>query len=183
MKCLWWDRKKVAIFRSFTQFYTALAHILHFQTVVPFRCIKWSISHAFYLGRFFAYIRDGRKTTQHDLQNPYTQCRNPGSSRGPLDLQSNALPTELIRPGTESIARGNSGVQKDWKEEIARRSVNCFAVGPKKGSSFPQFHSVLCRHLSLPSFARCSAILLCLVINKSRFILGINRFIPGTPST
>ena len=24
-------------------------------------------------------------------------CRNPGSNRGPLDLQSNALPTELFR--------------------------------------------------------------------------------------
>lgn len=26
-------------------------------------------------------------------------CRNPGSNQGPLDLQSNALPTELFRPG------------------------------------------------------------------------------------
>ena len=25
------------------------------------------------------------------------QCRDPGSNRGPLDLQSNALPTELSR--------------------------------------------------------------------------------------
>ena len=25
-------------------------------------------------------------------------CRNPGLNRGPLDLQSNALPTELFRP-------------------------------------------------------------------------------------
>lgn len=25
-------------------------------------------------------------------------CRNPGSNQGPLDLQSNALPTELFRP-------------------------------------------------------------------------------------
>ncbi len=25
-------------------------------------------------------------------------CRDPGSNRGPLDLQSNALPTELSRP-------------------------------------------------------------------------------------
>ena len=33
------------------------------------------------------------------------KCRDPGSNRGPLDLQSNALPTELSRPvsnvGTE----------------------------------------------------------------------------------
>ena len=26
-----------------------------------------------------------------------TKCRDPGSNRGPLDLQSNALPTELSR--------------------------------------------------------------------------------------
>ena len=25
------------------------------------------------------------------------ECRDPGSNRGPLDLQSNALPTELSR--------------------------------------------------------------------------------------
>ena len=25
------------------------------------------------------------------------KCRNPGSNQGPLDLQSNALPTELFR--------------------------------------------------------------------------------------
>ena len=27
-----------------------------------------------------------------------TKCRDPGSNRGPLDLQSNALPTALSRP-------------------------------------------------------------------------------------
>jgi hypothetical protein len=31
-----------------------------------------------------------------DLQ----KCRDPGSNRGPLDLQSNALPTELSRLDT-----------------------------------------------------------------------------------
>ena len=30
--------------------------------------------------------------------NSSTKCRDPGSNRGPLDLQSNALPTELSRP-------------------------------------------------------------------------------------
>ena len=29
---------------------------------------------------------------------PEKKCRDPGSNRGPLDLQSNALPTELSRP-------------------------------------------------------------------------------------
>ena len=28
----------------------------------------------------------------------FRQCRNPGLNQGPLDLQSNALPTELFRP-------------------------------------------------------------------------------------
>jgi hypothetical protein len=28
----------------------------------------------------------------------FKNCRDPGSNRGPLDLQSNALPTELSRP-------------------------------------------------------------------------------------
>ena len=28
----------------------------------------------------------------------FQQCRNPGLNQGPLDLQSNALPTELFRP-------------------------------------------------------------------------------------
>ena len=31
----------------------------------------------------------------------YSKCRDPGSNRGPLDLQSNALPTELSRLDTE----------------------------------------------------------------------------------
>ena len=30
------------------------------------------------------------------------KCRDPGSNRGPLDLQSNALPTELSRPAVFS---------------------------------------------------------------------------------
>ena len=32
------------------------------------------------------------------------QCRDPGSNRGPLDLQSNALPTELSRPDENELA-------------------------------------------------------------------------------
>ena len=31
------------------------------------------------------------------------QCRDPGSNRGPLDLQSNALPTELSRHMTSTV--------------------------------------------------------------------------------
>ena len=32
-------------------------------------------------------------------------CRNPGLNQGPLDLQSNALPTELFRPHTFLFGR------------------------------------------------------------------------------
>ena len=35
------------------------------------------------------------------------RCRNPGSNQGPLDLQSNALPTELFRLLTNLIALFN----------------------------------------------------------------------------
>ena len=31
-------------------------------------------------------------------------CPDPGSNQGPLDLQSNALPTELSRPAIDKIA-------------------------------------------------------------------------------
>ena len=34
-------------------------------------------------------------------------CRNPGLNQGPLDLQSNALPTELFRP-TKAIGGGTN---------------------------------------------------------------------------
>ena len=31
-----------------------------------------------------------------------SSCRNPGLNQGPLDLQSNALPTELFRPAIDA---------------------------------------------------------------------------------
>ncbi len=37
------------------------------------------------------------KTGNHCLLEKMKRCRDPGSNRGPLDLQSNALPTELSR--------------------------------------------------------------------------------------
>ena len=36
--------------------------------------------------------------TDHYDTKEKKNCRNPGSNQGPLDLQSNALPTELFRP-------------------------------------------------------------------------------------
>ena len=35
--------------------------------------------------------------TQVPKEKKIKRCRNPGSNQGPLDLQSNALPTELFR--------------------------------------------------------------------------------------
>ena len=45
---------------------------------------------------------DSRHGSLYFLNNKYSfyvknDCRNPGSNQGPLDLQSNALPTELFR--------------------------------------------------------------------------------------
>ena len=50
-------------------------------------------------------------------------CRNPGLNRGPLDLQSNALPTELFRPTRKerviSIFITNSDQGLPWYELLA----------------------------------------------------------------
>ena len=51
--------------------------------------------------------------TQADANKNNQNCREPGSNRGPLDLQSNALPTELSRLGKDyttkvSMCRGSS---------------------------------------------------------------------------
>ena len=35
----------------------------------------------------------------------FRSCRNPGLNRGPLDLQSNALPTELFRLTIDDLKR------------------------------------------------------------------------------
>ena len=40
------------------------------------------------------------------------KCRNPGLNQGPLDLQSNALPTELFR-----LAHKQTEAMKRWSRE------------------------------------------------------------------
>ena len=40
-----------------------------------------------------------------DCRPPRRRCRNPGLNQGPLDLQSNALPTELFRPTIYLVLR------------------------------------------------------------------------------
>ncbi|GFX03277.1 hypothetical protein TNCV_3555051 [Trichonephila clavipes] len=49
--------------------------------------------------------------TDHYTTEDKNACRNPGSNQGPLDLQSNALPTELFRHG-----RGR--IDKDFHEKM-----------------------------------------------------------------
>ena len=41
--------------------------------------------------------RQQKKKGKNLGKPPDVRCRNPGSNQGPLDLQSNALPTELFR--------------------------------------------------------------------------------------
>ena len=43
------------------------------------------------------------------------KCRDPGSNRGPLDLQSNALPTELSRQDDRKSEKRSSDSQCDLK--------------------------------------------------------------------
>ena len=40
-------------------------------------------------------------------------CRNPGLNRGPLDLQSNALPTELFRPTKKHAVMSTLDINED----------------------------------------------------------------------
>ena len=48
------------------------------------------------------------KKVKYEYQPPSLgQCRNPGLNQGPLDLQSNALPTELFRP--TNVAKRSDG--------------------------------------------------------------------------
>ena len=62
------------------------------------------------------------------------KCRDPGSNRGPLDLQSNALPTELSRPDENELAfpfsaGGDEVLSLGKKKKVAsagnRTRINC----------------------------------------------------------
>ena len=57
------------------------------------------------------------------------KCRDPGSNRGPLDLQSNALPTELSRPlcidrGQEEPIQKRHGFEARRKRMRSHRDLN-----------------------------------------------------------
>jgi hypothetical protein len=56
-------------------------------------------------------------------------CRDPGSNRGPLDLQSNALPTELSRLDMRKKSESRSlvlviPVIRSNREEISSKETN-----------------------------------------------------------
>ena len=48
------------------------------------------------------WVKDGEKK---EKEKEAQVCRNPGLNQGPLDLQSNALPTELFRPDFDAYQR------------------------------------------------------------------------------
>ena len=52
---------------------------------------------------------------------PDVRCRNPGSNQGPLDLQSNALPTELFRlPITKAEITSRRDGERERERERER---------------------------------------------------------------
>ena len=69
-------------------------------------------------------------------------CRNPGLNQGPLDLQSNALPTELFRPTTHTWPSAHSRpfrpatASSVCAEPVAGRAI-CRQVEVQRISSTP----------------------------------------------
>merc|ERR1711954_306702 len=54
----------------------------------------------------------------HYRKKGSTKCRDPGSNRGPLDLQSNALPTELSRLASSANTYNVTGKRCSGSTEI-----------------------------------------------------------------
>ena len=72
----------------------------------------------------------GGKSTSHQDQ---CACRNPGSDQGPLDLQSNALPTELFRH-CENGTTPQPGTDKDIAMYVSTFSWSNFQQGLSSSS-------------------------------------------------
>ncbi|KAG7332050.1 hypothetical protein KOW79_003884 [Hemibagrus wyckioides] len=73
-------------------------------------------------------------------------CRNPGSNQGPLDLQSNASPTELFRhlcQGAPCLTEGAGGVTR-----VVRRWPSHSA---RQGGSLARAPQMGCRATNTPS--------------------------------
>ena len=56
-------------------------------------------------------------------RNYLSKCRDPGLNQGPSDLQSDALPTELKRPGCAQQAAGRVAQWKSVGPRIQRLQV------------------------------------------------------------
>ena len=54
------------------------------------------------------WVKDGEKK---EKEKEAQVCRNPGLNQGPLDLQSNALPTELFRPTRGPKSKAVQGLE------------------------------------------------------------------------
>jgi hypothetical protein len=55
------------------------------------------------------------------MRNKMNLCRNPGLNQGPLDLQSNALPTELFRLGNNSLISCLSVLDSPQEEDLGQK--------------------------------------------------------------
>ena len=69
------------------------------------------------------FVTANKKREKNRCKPPDVRCRNPGSNQGPLDLQSNALPTELFRlPITkaETTSRRDGGERRERERERER---------------------------------------------------------------
>ena len=68
------------------------------------------------------FVTANKKREKNRGKPPDVRCRNPGSNQGPLDLQSNALPTELFRlPITKSS--NNDQERRERKRARERERV------------------------------------------------------------
>ena len=65
-------------------------------------------------------------------------CQDPGSNRGPSDLQSDALPTELSRQMQMANARSPSCPRfAKFHAKIKISGLECFRVAPRRGRLLP----------------------------------------------
>ena len=58
------------------------------------------------------------------MANAHEKCRDPGSNRGPSDLQSDALPTELSRLGDRHQEDNKVAAEIDHSESPGQAEVN-----------------------------------------------------------
>ena len=71
-------------------------------------------------------MQNFRGSKKYINKNNTKKCRNPGSNQGPLDLQSNALPTELFRPHSNLLCNINI---KDFKQTGVIIYITCKMLG------------------------------------------------------